>query len=712
MIAHLIGRSPCRHASSQAKATARLEKGGPGESPGKSGGKRKRPEEDAGPTQTRLKVYKGISIPFGDEDIKLVQQQFIRATLSANLPFTWVSDPEVQKLLEMFRSAAADVIPSRDVLGGRLLNDEAKLVEETLKKELVDQYVVLASDGWKDIAKNAITGVNVSVRLKSYLVKLKISTGDPKDGEAMSQAFGEIIDDVEKEYKCLVVCFCTDNDGGSQAGRKQLIKARPWIFGPPCCAHQFQLILGDYFKVNTRGADVGGEATSVEEVNGKALAYIIANLTRWTTHYTSFRRLLDLKQPLRQAAILKQAEIVRVQVGAEKGAKAAKIKADAMKHCSLLDSGDFWTQLEMVVDDIEPICYGTNINQADNTRPDQVLLTFAGIWLHFSKHRDQSISTGMCERIEKRWKAMDQPLFVVALVLNPFEGLSRFGSNANANCFALNTLVIKLYSRIKNRPGPKAPTPEELEENKTAVSKAFLNYLSATGPFEAWDDASNQDAFRHAHGENPILMWEQYKMASETSELAEFAIIMLSMVVNQAGNERTFSDLGIKKSRLRNRLSLTKLEKMSKVNASIRATQKTKGWVPKRKRRENHTSARVEHLLDVPRHNIDDDGDDEVESDEETPLVKSTTSWRRELARWKTERQELDAPDENPVRPRATWLPRTLALLFGESKRPVQRPQRRSLDEESRQMELIAAEYEGEAPDDGALEGSGDEFEP
>lgn len=71
-----------------------------------------------------------------------------------------------------------------------------------------------------------------------YLVKLKLSTADAKDGIALCRVFGEMVDDVETLYGCIIVYFCCDNDGGSQAARKMLVKERPWLFGLPCCAHQ------------------------------------------------------------------------------------------------------------------------------------------------------------------------------------------------------------------------------------------------------------------------------------------------------------------------------------------------------------------------------------------------------------------------------------------------------------------------------------------
>lgn len=60
-------------------------------------------------------------------------------------------------------------------------------------------------------------------------------------------------------------------------------------------------------------------------------------------------------------------------------------------------------------------------------------------------------------------------------------------------------------------------------------------------------------------------MWEAVRHDSSVSELADFAILLLSIVPNSAGMERTFSDLKIKKTQLRNRMSLERLGMMSKV---------------------------------------------------------------------------------------------------------------------------------------------------
>jgi hypothetical protein len=174
------------------------------------------------------------------------------------------------------------------------------------------------------------------------------------------------------------------------------------------------------------------------------LAYLIANMTRWTTHCTAFIRLLALKAALRLAVMQNRAAIVAAQVCAATGAKARELTADAEYWCDVVDDSMFWESLEHVVGDLEPICFATNINQKDSTRPDTVLLSLTGIFLHFREHPIKDVATAMSKRTEKRWKDCDQPLFLLSLVLNPFEMLSRFGEKAGLNRFKWKEMLLEV----------------------------------------------------------------------------------------------------------------------------------------------------------------------------------------------------------------------------------------------------------------------------
>ncbi|KAJ7936290.1 Carboxylesterase family-domain-containing protein [Mycena leptocephala] len=266
--------------------------------------------------------------------------------------------------------------------------------------------------------------------------------------------------------------------------------------------------------------------------------------------------------------------------------------------------------------------------------------------------------------IEKRWAALDQPLFVLCLVFNAYECLERFGDKSAINIFTLNTELIALYRRILSKPR-NTPRPAE------------------------------KIAAEEQEPDDPKSMWEQMKTFPSTSQLANFALLLLDLVANQASNERSFSDLKIKKTRLRNRLGTKKLEKMSKFGADIRSENIAAGLVHERTAREVHDPTKVSGLLSVPR---------------------SAAAWRVEVNKWVRSAQEseeaVSEEEEDgaaPTRGRsrtANFFPRSLALLFGGYlKKPVEKPPAKQFTREVLLMELLATEESDEAPDDGALSG-------
>ena len=179
MIAHILGKGgnvPCPNASSEARKTARMLKKGKGKrSREESGSSNDDTEESPGPKkklltkvetsmkQSHLKIFRGIHVPFTDEQRRLVHEQFLHATISANLPFRWVEDPEVIALFLLFRSTAGGVMPSRKQVAGQILDNANSEVLKRLKAELQGKYAVMTSDGWKDDSRNAVSGVNLSV---------------------------------------------------------------------------------------------------------------------------------------------------------------------------------------------------------------------------------------------------------------------------------------------------------------------------------------------------------------------------------------------------------------------------------------------------------------------------------------------------------------------------------------------------------------------
>ncbi|KAI5823255.1 hypothetical protein K523DRAFT_255488 [Schizophyllum commune Tattone D] len=767
MANHILGsgnRPGCPHASKSARKDAKWikeESGGSDDEESEAGSSSKRKKVKRMErlnkvlTQSTLKAYKGNDMPFPKESIGPLERQAERATLSANLPWRWIEDIEVQILFYMMRTEAPAVLPTAFVLSGRLLDEMGKEVEGKIEHALKGRSVTLSSDGWKDGGKNggeSVTGVNVAVAGKRYLVSLLVSTAEGKDGATMCKAFGDMIDKTERTYGCIVRLFVTDNDGGAQAGRKDLGGERPWLLVQACSAHQGQLVTHDYFKEDAAAALTAEQVTELIgwirnhqrvkaifddtqlEVDPDApiLAYLVANLTRWTTHYLAARRLLRLRQPLQRAAFNHQRLIIKAQVGAEKNKKkVAKMTDEASSMCLRLHDPAFWGRLTALCNDLEPIAYATNMNQSDSIRPDEVMLSFAGIFLYFRKHTVPTTADGMKRWLEARWRTYDQHLLVMTLILNPNERLSRFGKNAAINPFTIASEFMRFYTRVMSRPTtpsanepsgaaePETRADSERGEREARVRKAFLHYLADTGPFADWAE------HRATFTEDPIMIWQQFLSMAAVRDLASFAIMCLELCLNQAGNERDFSDLKIKQTRLRNRLKIPRLEKMSKVGASIRAEHTEQGVHEARRKRQIHEDSRVAELLAVPRYadviegvHADPALHADAESSRRQPtLITSKTAWREVMAVWAREQQEseaLAAEAGGEWTPTASgsgsrWLPRSLELLFGVSKKPAEAPRHKGVFRlEERLMELLEAEASDEETD----EDSGDEYDP
>ncbi|KAJ7753365.1 hypothetical protein DFH07DRAFT_960208 [Mycena maculata] len=66
----------------------------------------------------------------------------------------------------------------------------------------------------------------------------------------------------------------------------------------------------------------------------------------------------------------------------------------------------------------------------------------------------------MTKHLEKQWAALDQDLFILCLVLNHYECVSRFGDQAKIPVFTLSSVLMELYRQVKVRPPPFLLTPK------------------------------------------------------------------------------------------------------------------------------------------------------------------------------------------------------------------------------------------------------------
>jgi uncharacterized protein (DUF736 family) len=185
----------------------------------------------------------------------------------------------------------------------------------------------------------------------------------------------------------------------------------------------------------------------------------------------------------------------------------------------------------------------------------------------------------------------------------------------------------------------------------------------------------------------------------------------------------------------------------AQVGASIRTENVAAGLVKPRQERKNHDESRIADLIAVPQYadlleNEENSDDEAGEHRISSRLVNSGAAWRKLYNTWavaarveELEAEELERttgelddttnnPGSGPSDPartvlqppaperRARWLPCPLSRLFGgKIPQPPERAPRKAFSREELLMQLLAAEPSDEEPDDGELEGSGDDYE-
>ncbi|KAJ6628542.1 hypothetical protein B0H10DRAFT_1940380 [Mycena sp. CBHHK59/15] len=594
-IAHLIGGRgvpECPYSSEEAKAYATIRR------EETKSNKRSRTESTPGPSE--------VPPPAKKQQLPSKKQQI--QSMLTNLVF---EDPEMQILFGMLRTTAPNIIPTAKVAGGRLLNAAAAEVELKIGEVVWDKKLGLATDGWKlkKECQRSLRQCGVPrpdhFPYKSYLLELIEVTALSKDGPSLCEQFVEMIDRIEEKYGCIVIYFTTDADGGSKKGRI--------LLGKKTAVVDFAVVLGasvpadprDYCKVNDIAAIIAEDATAligwlnnhgkVRKIFDESQATVSQDrnaarslfLLTWSLISPAGPPILSLFRvslPSASASACcppEKTAIIAAEVGAAVSTETERLSSDANKFCTLIEDTTFWSGLEMVLGDLEPICLGTNINQKDSTCLDQVLLTIAGIFLRFVDHPEP------------------EPAFLLTLILNPFEKLSCFGPNTNLNQFKCRNLLIPLYRRMNSRPNNE-DTAQQRTAKENQVSKAIMQYLSGTGDFTDFIP----DEWRNIHeNEDPIAVWEAWMDSQHLSELAHFAIMLLHIVANQAGCKRTFS------------LGLEKTDKRMKVKAQIRSEHQQQGLSKPRAGHKNDKS--LETLLSVPRYRdlLEDQGDEDHSND-------------------------------------------------------------------------------------------------
>ncbi|KAI0041872.1 hypothetical protein FA95DRAFT_1576106 [Auriscalpium vulgare] len=398
---------------------------------------------------------------------------------------TWIPDSQV---------------PGREALSGRVLDEQAKKVEDRMKLDVQGRYGTGQCDGWKNVTRASLIGSMVNVEYTPHLLNLYEVTSEKKTAVNLLVMVEKEIDYCINILGILLVAFCTDSGGDAASMRRLLFAKRPWIVVVACWAHQINLVVGDYFKNNPVFKKLVGDALEVvkwfnnhgralgilkdvqKSFRGSILCLITPVLTRWTSHYLSVRRLLELEQCIWRAATDSEAELISA-VGPER-----KAKAKATQMVAIMQDSSFWMGLRQIRQHLEPLAVAANITQSDNAHLDIVVSAIVNLYWIFSRPVvSPQVRASVIASLEKRWLNTDREVFVLAVLLNPYlrQTPFRIGSpfrNTHAPWVLFKRIFLRLF---------------RVQPDPIAAEGAFTDYLKHVGQ---WSDKSmDLEGFRKAH---------------------------------------------------------------------------------------------------------------------------------------------------------------------------------------------------------------------
>ncbi|THU99524.1 hypothetical protein K435DRAFT_608724, partial [Dendrothele bispora CBS 962.96] len=238
---------------------------------------------------------------------------------------------------------------------------------------------------------------------------------------------------------------------------------------------------------------------------------------------------------------------------------------------------------------LRPFAIATNAAQSDHCRLDTILLLLGYLYhIHNNNRIDARLRSTIHNSLEKRWKKVDQDVFILAITFNPYLRKKAFKSGSP---FRSTSKLFSLASQVFKRFYGRAPD--------SFFRRAFSEYLSNTGMWS--DERMSLEYFRNNAREHDtyvdmVGIWREKLMSETLSDidgangLVVLAMRIMSMVPNSASTERTFSKFGAVHTKARNRMGFEKTRKIVVIDTHI---ARIHGVAPTYKRKRNEDAHEI-----------------------------------------------------------------------------------------------------------------------
>ncbi|KAJ8515209.1 hypothetical protein ONZ45_g7358 [Pleurotus djamor] len=517
--------------------------------------------------------------------------RILRMIASAGIPLSFVENPEFIQFIAQYLPSGARA-PSRYRLTSRTMPTVIKRLKDDIILAVKGSFGTAQCDGWTGDNHHHYIAFMVNVEAKIYTHSVVDTSLERKTAEILYQHMLDCIRGLKSKWGLTIIAFTTDASGESRKARQLLLKDHPYLVAPDCFAHQVNLLVGDMFKVDgplKAYCEMAVELITFLRSKTLALAAIRdiqkqskgptsvlrAVLTRWTSHYLAFRRLLELKNAL---TILVSQE--KIALGAKDTARLRLVigntaaKGRAQKMMDIIDDPLLWHSLTRMKVCLEPLARAANVAQAASCRLDQVLLTFGSLFIHFSKllrtlpPSDDSYAPiqAILASLETRWAKCDQLPYIASVLLHPLIKKAPFNLHLE---FLTIAGAYSLFKTLYERFFHETPTIDLLQSvqdyfSARANSAMFQN-------LQVMAELLEKSATEQGVPLDPKNIWKTIVNDLEKlPPLIRLAFYLPAICANSASCERLFSVFGNTLTKLRNRLKTQTLVSLAELKMHIR----------------------------------------------------------------------------------------------------------------------------------------------
>ncbi|KAE8214256.1 hypothetical protein CF319_g9105 [Tilletia indica] len=555
------------------------------------------------------------------------------AAFASGIPGEAFNSPALRELFSKWFKVQ---IAKASVVRGRLLNEAVAKARSSLHDAAQGKEATLCADTWNSPKGDHLMGSILCLDGKVFPLGVVDTTEERHTGAAFLKHLKLGLENGEgPRLEAKITAVCTDAGPDCASARRMLLIESPNIVSIHCFAHQVNLLVSDALKASSALKSTYNTMVPVVDwfrkhlvakgilrkyrssIGLDPLVLIRPGTTRWTSAFSTAARLARLRDSLEGAAIAKRQEL---ELAAGKRPDAMAKARQVLGH---VRSPSFWDGLDDLIAALEPLAIAAQIAQTDLCRLDQALLTMGKLYTHYAAIGDdmerstalQDACLSLCRALSKRWMACDQPVWLCALVLNPFFGrnlkaISLEAMGLNHAAFQ-NQILLPTFVRLFTDAG-STPTDDEI----TKLRADFMSYSTASGHFT--DSFFSIKEKLEAKEHSPVALWEEWGAAGWNSRpIARLALRILRMIPSSAGCERLFSSFLDISDRRRNRINPDKVAAIATIKMVDRQKRLAEGELrgrPARKvaKRKVHGDAAL-----YSRYNLDQENRQEQERRQE-----------------------------------------------------------------------------------------------